>query len=112
MSEEHLSHANRATPSNVIRESNLQLAVLLIADSRHEYLNLFNVVLEERTEVTSVAEPEQTSELLLEAVKNRRDLLVVALSFVSILETEAVMQQVDGQMLGTFDLNFVSAEEF
>jgi len=74
-------------------------------------LHFLDVILQKWSEVSPVAEPEQGPELLLELVLQDADLLIDALLTI-LVNSEHVVEQEYRQLIRSFDLNLIRAEEF
>jgi len=83
---------------------------LPLSDCRQEHLNFLVVVLEKGSEVSSVTEPEESPELLLELVLNGDDLLIDARLDV-FFNREGFVQQEDWQLIRPLHFDLFRAEE-
>ena len=105
-----MSHSNRAAPPDVICYTDLKLALLPLLNCGEENLDLFNIVLKQSSEISSITEPKKGSELLLEFLRENADLLFDALFSISV-ETVGVLKKENRQLVCPAYLNLVSAKE-
>ena len=75
MGEHHLSDPDSTTPTNVISNSDLKLALISLLYGGKKDLHILDIILQKWLKVTSVAEPEESPEFLLKLVLDYRDLL-------------------------------------
>ena len=106
----HLRDPDRAPPANIVRNPNLQLPFHPFSLGCEENLHFFDVVLEQRLEVAPIAEPEQGPELLLKLILTDADLPIDPFLAVFV-DGEHVIEQKDGQLVRSFHLNLIRAEE-
>ena len=108
--EHHLGDSDRAAPTNVVREPDLQLPLISFLLRRQEEVNLLVIVDEQWFEIAPIAEPEQRPKALLELILTYRDLLVN--SFLTVfVNGELMVEEEYGKLVGSFDLNLFLAEE-
>lgn len=110
MCQHHLCNSDSASPAYVVGNSDLKLALISLRYCGQKDLHLLDVILQKRLEVTSVAEPEESPELLLELVLDYGNLLFN--TFLTIfVNGKRVIHKINGQMVWSFNFNFISADQ-
>ena len=100
-----------AAPPDIVVDSNLQLSFTsVVVDSREEDLSLLDIVLEQRAEIATVAEPQQCPEFLFKRVLDLSNLVLDAM-LALIVDVEGVVEQHDRQVTQLPDLDFVRLEK-
>ena len=111
VTEHHLSHSDSAAPADIVGQSDLELPVLALSDCSQEYLDLVDIILQEWSEISSVAEPQETPELLLEVVLYRCDLLLELLIALCV-DLKDVIKKENWQLIWSLDFYLVRSEKF
>ena len=110
MREHHLGDTYGTAPPNIIIQTNFQLSVnFFVSQRRQENLNFFCVIHEQRSEVFSIAKPDQCPELLIELLLDCADLLVYTFRALR-LNIIGIIKEKDRELIRPNNLYFVCAE--
>ena len=110
MGEHHLGDSDSAAPSNVVCDPNLELSFVSFLLRRQKDIYFLVIVQKQWFEIAPIAEPEQRPEALLKLVLTYTDLLVNSLLAVFV-NGKLVIEEEDGKLIGSFDLDLFLAEE-